>query len=222
MLFGILATKVAFDKLYKQAAQMKENAQIVHLVYQMIDIMHKAEESYLATVPAKNMGIHPQNRGGKKMVAFKMQTKGKKVYCVGFNLKLCGPDRAIAFEENPHTSHCQQHTAKVCENNLYFAKPHAVRGGSVGCSHLNQFIAAVDAEVKTFFPEKLSEQGSDTISKTLVSKKNDDMTNTLEKGLTWTMIKWQVEEAYPQLPDIIQRALNVEHHIGEGLGSISE
>ncbi len=45
---------------------------------------------------------------------------------------------------------------------------------------------------------------------------NDELRSAVEKGLDWTLIKWQVEVDYPELPSIIQRGLNTEHHVAEG------
>ena len=42
------------------------------------------------------------------------------------------------------------------------------------------------------------------------------MSNTLSTGLKWTYIYAHIVEKYPELPNIFQKALNVEHHIGEG------
>ena len=148
-----------------------------------------------------------------------MHKKGSKIYNVGFNLKLCGPDKAVAFENNPKTKHCEVNTLEVTKGSPLFAKykPGNIRGGSCGCSHLNQWLAAVADGTQTPFPKNLADHGSDNISTRRVMEHNEQLATTLEKGLTWTMIKWEIEEAYPQLPHIFQRALNVEHHIGEGL-----
>ena len=45
---------------------------------------------------------------------------------------------------------------------------------------------------------------------------NRDLAFAVEQGLEWTIIKHQVETQYPELPELIQRALNVEHHVGQG------
>ena len=39
----------------------------------------------------------------------------------------------------------------------------------------------------------------------------------LETGLKWTVIGSDMEMQFPKLPHLIQKSLNVEHHIGEGI-----
>jgi hypothetical protein len=38
----------------------------------------------------------------------------------------------------------------------------------------------------------------------------------LDDGLKVTVIRYAIEEEFPKLPSVIQKALNIEHHIGEG------
>ena len=42
------------------------------------------------------------------------------------------------------------------------------------------------------------------------------MQKALDLGLRWTVITYVIEKEFPRLPQIFQRALNVEHHVGEG------
>ena len=69
-----------------------------------------------------------------------------------------------------------------------------MRAGSVGCSHLNQWLAACHDEVETPFPEKLADKGKATTSKAVVVAKNKDCDNAVQIGLDWTVIKWGVAQ----------------------------
>ena len=42
------------------------------------------------------------------------------------------------------------------------------------------------------------------------------LAKVLDAGLKWTYIRPHVEPSYPKLPFLLQKALNVEHHVGEG------
>ena len=69
--------------------------------------------------------------------------------------------------------------------------------------------------------EELCEIGKKVMCERLVVGDNDDLKHVINKGLQWTIIKWEIEIDYPELPSIIQRGLNVEHHVGEGHTLIS-
>ena len=211
------AEKLKFDDLYVKALKLESDAKLVSTFFDMIGILQRANQSYVAPVPPMHMGIHPKNRSGKKMVADSMHKEGNKIHSVGFSLKLCGPDRALAFENNPHTNNCGSWTQIVTSTSKKFAKVAAgtIRGGAVGCTHLNQWLAAVIDQAETPHSH-LCEPGKNTICTTLVTSNNDDLIKATTEGLHWTMIKWQVEVEYPEFPAIVQRALNVEHHVGEG------
>ena len=50
----------------------------------------------------------------------------------------------------------------------------------------------------------------------LCKSQDAQFSSTLEMGLKWTCIPFRFEQSYPKLPHYIQKALNSEHHIGEG------
>ena len=205
-----------FDKLYDQACNLNDDSKIVILVFQMIQILTETNQAYTTDMHCKQMGIHPKNRSGKKMVGQVMHKKGKKIYTVGFLSALCGPEKAIAFENNPNTNSCETHTLESTTSDLFGRyEKGTIRAGSVGCSHLNQFLAAVHDEVQTEF-EPLCEHGKKHMCARMIVDGNTELHTAVFKGLRWTVIKWPIEVKYPHLPTLIQRALNVEHHVGEG------
>ena len=217
-----------FDAYYEKAINMHDDTKIVSVFFKMIEILDKAGETYESEVHCKHMGIHFKNRSGKHMQASTMQKKGHKIFKVGFNFKLCGPERAIAFEVDPTHTEIQDHTMKICSTSSMFADfdRQSIRGGSCGCGHLNQWLAAVFDECTSPY-EDLCEPGSSRISRRRVIEKSNekaiehqgtigDLEKALTHGLRWKMIRAHIGRKYKELPHIIQRALNVEHHVGEG------
>jgi len=219
-IFADAATKQKFDGLYDRATKMSTNdTQMVTICYDMIDLLKSSDNAYEDRINPLHMGIHPRNRGGKKMPSTKKDQKGSKIVKVGFNMKLCGPEKAIGFENHPVTKHIEKHTISTTAGNQFFAqyKPGAIRAGSVGCTHLNQYLAGAIYGARTHFPrDDICESGTDVLSKKQMSLLNRDIEDALNHGIVWTIIKWPVEIEYESLPDIFQRALNIEHHIGEG------
>jgi hypothetical protein len=211
--------KAKFEKLYDTANKMVSDVQLVTIWQKMIDLLLLAQLAYEAMIPCLHMGVHPRNRGAKKMNPVTMHRKGSKVMGVGFNIRICNKEKAVAVENNPTSNNCEKHTMELTKDSDMFANyvPGTVRAGSLGCSHLNQYLAAGACGAKTPFTAHVADEGSSCMSKSRMMELNDDLAKVMETGLTWTVVKWQVEEAYPKLPDIAQRALNIEHHIGEGM-----
>jgi hypothetical protein len=209
--------KTIFDEAYEKAKKLDAGDKLVQLMYLLLDLIMKSGQGVEMKIPPKHMGIHPANRSGKKMVGAVMQKKGNKITNVGFTLKLCGPDRAIAFEVSPTSNTIEQHTLAITSSpNFANYVPGTIRAGSVGCGHLNQFLAAVADGAETSYAN-LSLPDEGRLSKTIITKGNKECEDAVDNGLTWFVIKFQIEELYPLLPSIIQRAINVEHHVGEGL-----
>lgn len=217
-LFSGADTKLKeFEMLYNAAIEIKTDAHLVKIVFDMVDVLLKSGNAYQGDVHPTHMGINEHNRGGKKMIATSMQKKGAKIKNAGFVFKLCGPEKAIAIENDPNTNSTEKHTFSITESDEYFGdyKLGQIRAGSIGCSHLNQWLMAITSKAKSMYPD-LCDPGTDRLSPYLLAKNNAELAAALEYGLKWTVIKWQVAKLYPQLASLISRALNVEHAIGEG------
>ena len=77
-----------------------------------------------------------------------MFCKGSEIIKVGVSMSRCGPDRALAFENNPITNNVRKNMRKtVSSAPLHFQDVSAgeamIEAGSVGCGHFNQFLAAI-------------------------------------------------------------------------------
>ena len=54
--------KIVFDKMYEKLCSMSDkDAKMVGLMYKMIDMLDKADETYEIEVPPQFMGIHTYN-----------------------------------------------------------------------------------------------------------------------------------------------------------------
>ena len=209
--------KRIFDETYKKACALNSGDKLVSLMYLMLKLLREAQMGRDTRIQPKQMGIHPKNRSGKKMVPSTMQKKGYKITNVGFAQALCGIDRAIGFEVNPMSKHIEEHTIATTSASPMFAKYEKglVVGGSVGCGHLNQWLAAVGDSAESTYSD-VCDRGETKLSAHLVAKDNAEYELAIEEGIVWFLIKWEIERDYSELPCVIQRGLNVEHHVGEG------
>jgi len=84
----------------------------------------------------------------------------------------------------------------------------AVEACSVGCGHLNQFLAAVlnECEVPAEFHghnDLLGTQGNKKLDNHFLCKKQDaQMATTFEIGLKWTFIPYKFEQQFPPTPPL--------------------
>ena len=151
----------------------------------------------------------------------KIYLKGSKIIAAGVSLSECGPNKAVAFEENPLKKTMGAAHVELCKTSPHFAlytDPDAIEAGSVGCGHWNQFLACIidKRPVPPQFVNKLCESGHPNLDPERLCWDQPVLRDLLQRGLEMTVIKHHVEIEYPQLPNIFQKALNVEHHIGEG------
>ena len=193
------------DAYYAKAKSCKDDAKAVQLVYQMIKLCKEADEAYIQQMTTKTVGIHPSNRSGKAMKDSKMHKKGIKVHRVGFAKALCNTDRAIAFEDHPIKKLCEKHTLKCTSGSKMFGQysPGTIRVGSVGCSHLNQWLHAGNCGAETPYSE-ICDPGKNTMSKSIIVADNEEQKEAMDNGLYWLVMKSTLEYdyGYDELPSI--------------------
>ena len=212
-----------YKSYYDKALALTDHAKIVQLTDLMLKLLLDASEADIVLIKCKRVVVNDANRGGSIMQIRKVFQKGSKILGVGFSLGKCDPSRAVCFQINPKNKRLQK-WLKLTNANKHFATfdKNQIEASSVGCCHLNQLLACIvdEVEVPTEFvnnEDLFGKAGGTKLDRHDISKRDDkDLPDVLEHGLRWTRINYNIEEEFPKSPHIFQKALNVEHHIGEG------
>ena len=204
-----------FSKVYEKSIKM-EDAKIVQSCTTMLQILKEAAMSQEKRLSVKSVVPHDENRGGALMKAQDVYRKLSKILSVGVSLDKCDPCRAIAFGRNPKNDRMSSKWLKHSTDNPHFATfdDTTIEAGSVGCGHLNQGLACIFDEC--LIPSSCTEIGEGRLDRHALCKNDPVLQDVLANGLTWTLIHYSIQDEFPKLPGMLQRALNVEHHIGEG------
>ena len=102
-----------------------------------------------------------------------------------------------------------------------FAQPSKlIRYGTLGGSHLNEFIKAINAMCPT---NEASIQRTATnpgeasvIDKDRLFHEDPVLAEICTHGLRWSVIHHSMGTTFPMLANMVQKALNTEHHISQG------
>ena len=209
---------MTFQQAYNSNASASENDTRIVTNYDiMMDTMKRAGLLQHLQLPPHIVGVHPANRGGKTMSGLSMMAKGAKILMVGASRKLCGSERCIAMEDPPGTSTTYNRMVETAKGCSMFAQPsHHIRYGSLGFGHLNQFLTSVNARRPTSEAFLWEHMGAHIVDKARLCASDPVLDDLCHNGLTWTIIPHSIGSAFPLLADMVQKALNVEHHIGEG------
>lgn len=115
--------KAKFEELYKSAlaTQPGEKTRLVQIKDAMLQSLIDGNEATIKTMHPKSIVPHLKNRGGSKMQWSKIFKKGAKIMNVGVSLQECGPNKAVAFEENAEKSAAHAHI-KLCRTSQHYAK----------------------------------------------------------------------------------------------------
>jgi hypothetical protein len=219
--------KVEFDGAYEQLTKSSDESKLVGTMDFMIKMLIDAGEAVVRDMHCMTVVPHKANRGGARMRYDKCYEKGAKILGVGFSFQKCDPSRAVCFQKK-HDADVTNFIA-MANASPHFAnfEPHKVEGMSVGCGHLNQFLCDVHQELEVP-PEFVNDKDlfgnsggrklnkHDICQRDAIASKGQSLSNALSAGLKWTCIYSHIVDTYPMLPNLFQKSLNVEHHIGEG------
>ena len=137
-----------FDALYKENVACKDGLKIVQLVDTMLELLVAAGDAQVKNIGVTRVVPHKANRAGSMMDTRKIYSKGSKVMGVGFSLARCDHRRAVSFQVKPGDDSDVKAFVEHANNSPHFAgfDSGSVEACSVGCDHLNQFLAAIVQE----------------------------------------------------------------------------
>ena len=189
------------------------DATIVACKDQILEICEAYGMLYEQVFHCKAVGIHPKNRDSEGFVLNRAHGRGKKIKNQGFSKSVIAND-AIAVEDHPIHKHVEAYTLQQCKANPDMAqyREGCVKIGPLGATHANQWIACVHDETPCDIPG-ISEGGR--MSRAMCCKARG-IAEAVDVGITWKVLRWPVEEAFPMIPSVIQRALNATSQMGEG------
>ena len=205
-----------FEELYKAAVEADEDVKLQSMADLIMKELEQHGMSEKVILHSKSVGVHPSNRGGKMLSPIDVHVKGAKIVKGGFSWRLCSDDEAICVSDGPGKAIAKA-IVNLAKSSTFFAKYidlGSIKAGSVGCGHLNQFLAAVHDEAETD-QQSLKGDGKNTISKRKLCDADENLKLAVDRGLQWTLIRAEVETAFPKLPDILQKALNVKHAVAQ-------
>ena len=190
-----------------------EDPRMVQKKDKIMEILAEADESYVAVIPPKQVGIHFGNRDGDGISDDGVHTRGSLIVSAGFSRGTIEQD-TIAMEDDPDTRSIAKHTEAITSitDKLADIDVSAIRAGSLGASHGNQFLCCAIDEVPCDIPS-LSENGKMSQDKIFRDK---ELQNACLKAVKWVVIRARVGKRFPKLAGFISAALNIRNHIAKG------
>jgi len=160
------------------------------------------------------VGCHPCNRGKLGLNGHNVQRNGHEVDKVGVDLNEL--HKAASFELCPLEP---KKSFQLKFNNDLVQNAHGLiakltgreKHLSVGTGHWTAWVRAIKGGCRTPFKDMAS--GNGTLSADRFRSKDSRMGKCMDEGWSWRQFPWQCEVAWPQLPDLCQRALNSSHSV---------
>ena len=186
------------------ATASSDGGRIVSTVNTIIDILMAQQLAYTMHIPPPKVGIHPCNRDGYGVSATEVHALGGEIVSMGWSWQACS--HAVCLEDDQAgTIAAFSKRIKNQSEGLADTTGGEVSFGSLSCSHTNQFLccvlAEVESEVENLCIDNRMSQGK-------LTGQDKALGDALKKGLEWVVLKAEVATLYPNVPDLVQRARN--------------
>ena len=178
------------------------NSRIATVIDTVLQTLEREGLAWRVRIPPKHVGIHPQNRGGWGVTPAGVHALGSKIVAMGFLPS--ETSHAVCIEDACGES--RDFSQALCDTSdgLLGCSRAEVKYGSVSCSHVNQFLVALTAGVRTDY-EELAVDGKMSFAKLAEDK---HLKYACEHGLNWLVVSAKAVERFKKLPGLIQAAKN--------------
>ena len=169
---------------------------------QALNLLQGCGMAYVAKLQARDMLVHPSNRGGAMVNAFDVISKGEKICQVGWDLKKVSTSVCVElpYEPTKRKSVIDANTRLAEQSGGLLAKPFGQeRFQTLSLSHTTCFLRSLEAGCKL---------GNDLLSIEQMVNQGDDFGKMLQEGWQWVVLAAKVEEEVPSLPGVLQQSLN--------------
>ena len=164
---------------------------------------------WISQVQCDFVGIHMCNRSKLGVGGSEAHHHGSDILKMGFSWKKAADATAFECPPPPYDDEAQKLNTEWVELSNGLIPPlRQLRLLSVGGAHTNSFLHAVTAGCPSAVPEVADEHGNLNVDKLAV--KRPAFREAVQKGLRWFVMHWQCAYAWPELPKLIQSALNTD------------
>ena len=192
---------------------LADNSKVVPTQQKIAAILKAEGAVQNRLLDCKQVVPHAKNRDGEILTASGVEIRAERLNGVGFSRALM-EQGAWAIEDHPVTKHLAKAAIQHFAKDKRFAKyrESEVVAGSVGTGHTNHVIAAVRDQCPCAVPSiALNGRYNQTLFYA-----NSDFKQVSDEGNHWQVIRWEIDEAFPQIADIFQAALNADQQVSEG------
>lgn len=192
-----------------------DDAHIVGLRDEAYNVLPEKNLSLTQTVLSSEVGVHPWNRYESGLDPQEIVTKTSKIAIAGFSFKECA--NAVCTERQPGNVGEDYEVSNVkladqSDGQLAPVAPLSLKLFSLTCGHTTQCLRAVAHGVPSTDP-MISING--IMSRAKLAERDANFALAIDKGLDWSVIRWQVEQAFPALITLIIEADNVSSAIAK-------
>ena len=180
------------------------------------NILTEYNLTYKMQMPPECCGVHSDNRAGQGLIPADVHELLGMLVAGGWSWSEV--QGALALELAPRESKLGQRHLKsnvqLCEQSaglLPPISPDAIRIISLACGHTTAALRCVKEGAVATDDSRVIADENGKLSLARLADRQPAMARACEVGLTWTIIRWQIEPLCPEVANIIQSTENVGH-----------
>ena len=151
------------------------------------------------------VGVDPHNRGSEGVNPFEVALLAAEIGEVGWSWAEC--KHATCIAQQPGAVDIEVFNMRLAEGQaLAPVEVGEIAFGSIACSHTNQVLRAIRAELPAQ-DQHLSD--GQRFCRTRLEERDAQYARAVREGLPWKVYSWQVRPMYPQVLSLVSNARNV-------------
>ena len=182
---------------------------INNLIDDILKVLIDQGLAYRQRFKPQFVGVHKCNRGGTGLISSTMQALLDFIVRNGWSNRAVS--RASAFEVKPGSQEQQRFNETLVEGSSgqLGAITHELKVVTTECSHTTASLNAVRTGAVALYGTIADTEGKLSLSR--LQERSPSHAAVIEEGIEYLVVRWEVEENIPKLPEYLSLGGNVEH-----------
>ena len=190
-------------------ADAQRSGAIVAAWENLKSVLEKEQLAWLQQCPPENVGCNMRNRSGEGVGALQSHYHGFDIISQGWSWHKAA--EAVAVEYNGGDADNEAFNDLIVDLSEGMIPPLANMSLlSISASHTNAFLRSVKAQTRSACPHLADATGKLNMDQLCLNRSG--LRDAIQHGLKWTVVSHKVVDEFPQIIDLIQKAMNTRAH----------
>ena len=186
----------------------KSTGAIVAAWEELKELLEREKLAWYQQAPPEHVGCHKSNRSGEGVGAMQSHNHGYEICMQGWSWRKASDAVAVEYVGDEESKTFNEQLVALSDG--MFPPLASMTLLSISASHTNAFLRSVKAESKSACPKLADSMGF--LNKEAICMNRGGLRQAIERGLNWLVLSNAVVKEFPDIIDMVQKAMNTRAH----------